>query len=79
MAEAGITAIVVGAILLSLGLFPRLPPAVIERCQRLWDHFFPLRGRIRKFQTDLPISSDVWLIASGGVMLILGLLALLCR
>jgi hypothetical protein len=77
MAEAGITAIFVGAILFPLGLFPGLLPALMERFQSLQDHFFPSRG-VRKFETDLPLHSDVWLIASGGVMLILGLLALLC-
>jgi hypothetical protein len=50
----------------------------MERFQSLRDRFFPSRGRIQKFQSDLPLHGDVWLIASGGVMLILGLLALLC-
>jgi len=37
---------------------------------------FPSKGRIHKFQDDLQLSSNVWLIASGGVMLSLGLLVL---
>jgi uncharacterized membrane protein HdeD (DUF308 family) len=77
MAEVGIAAIVVGAILLALGLSPGLLPALIERFQGLRDHFFPLPGRIHKFQTDYSVSSDIWLIVSGGVMMILGLFVLL--
>jgi hypothetical protein len=77
MAEVGITAIVVGAILFALGLFPGLLPALMERFQGLLDRFVPSRGRIHKFQTYSPLHSDVWLIASGGVMLILGLFVLL--
>jgi hypothetical protein len=78
MAEVGITAIVVGAILFVLGFFPGLLRALIERFQGLLDHFFPSRGRTHKFQTDLPLHTDAWLLGGGGVILSLGLLALLC-
>jgi hypothetical protein len=55
MAEVGITAIIVGAILFALGFFPGLLPALMERFQGLLDRFVPSRGRIHKFQTDLPL------------------------
>ena len=77
MAEVGITAIVVGAILFVLGFFPGLLPTLMEGFRGLRDHFFPSRGRMHKLQTDLPLSSEVWLLASGGIMLILGLLVVL--
>jgi hypothetical protein len=38
---------------------------------------FKSKGRIHRFQTDLPLSRDAWLIVSGGLMLIFGLLVLL--
>ena len=78
MAEVGITAIGVGAVLFAFGLFPVLLLLLMEAFQNLRDQFFRSKGRIRRFQTDLPLPTDVWLIASGRVMLILGLLALLC-
>lgn len=77
MAEVGVAAIVVGAVLFVLGLFPGLLPAVMRRFLSRRDYFFQSRGRIKKFRSDLPMSSDAWLLASGGVMLILGLLVLL--
>lgn len=77
MAEVGITTIVVGAVLFALGFFPCLLPALLERFQHLLDYFFPSRGQINKFQSDLPIHSDVWLLGGGGVILILGFLVLL--
>ena len=77
MTEAGIAATVVGGILFVPGLFPGLPLALMEAFQNMREQFFRSKGRIHMFQTDLPLSSDVWLIASGGVMLILGLLVLL--
>jgi hypothetical protein len=49
----------------------------MERFQGLRNYLFPSRGRISKFQTDLPLSTDVCLIVSGGVMLIVGLLVLI--
>jgi hypothetical protein len=77
MAEVAIAAIVVGAILFAFGLFPGLPLALMEAFQNLRDQFFRSRGRIHRFQTDLPLSGDAWLVGTGGVMLILGLLVLL--
>jgi hypothetical protein len=78
MAQAGIAAIFVGAILFPLGLFPSLLPALMERFQSLRDRFVLSRERIQKIQSDLPLHSDAWLLGGGGVMLILGLLAVLC-
>jgi uncharacterized membrane protein HdeD (DUF308 family) len=77
MAEVGITAIVVGAILLALGLFPGLPLALMAAFQNLRDQFFRSKERIPRSKTGLPLSSDAWLVGSGGVMLILGLFVLL--
>lgn len=77
MAEVGIAAIVVGAMLFALGLFPGLLPALTERFQGLLDHFFRSRRGIHRIQADLLLSGDVWLLAGGGVILIVGLLALL--
>jgi hypothetical protein len=78
MAEVGTAAIVVGAILFALGFFPGLLLAVVKGFQSLRDHFFPSMRPIHRFQTGLSLSGDVWLLASGGVILILGLLVLLC-
>jgi hypothetical protein len=78
MTEVANTAIVVGAILFALGLFPGLLPVLIARFQGLRDYFFPSRGRIKKFQSGLPLHTDAWLLGGGGVIMILGLLALLC-
>jgi hypothetical protein len=44
---------------------------------RVTRQFRVFRGRISKFQTDLPLSTEVRLSVSGGVMLIVGLLVLL--
>jgi hypothetical protein len=78
MAQVAIATIVVGTILFALGLFPGSLPALLERFQSLRDRFFPSTGRNHKVPADLPLHSDVWLLGGGGVILILGLLALLC-
>jgi hypothetical protein len=73
MAEVGITAIVVGAILFALGFFPGLVAALVKRLQNFWNPFLSSRGDIHRFL----LSSEVWLLAGGGVILIVGLLAFL--
>jgi len=79
MLELGITAIVVGPILLALVLIPGLVPVVLRGWQTLGDRFSPMRGPNQNIPTHVPLSGDVWLLASGGVMLILGLFVLLCK
>jgi hypothetical protein len=77
MAELGVTAVVVGTILLALGLIPGLVPTVVRGFQSLGDRFSSWRDA-STLQTSLTLSGDVWLISSGGVLLLLGLLVLLC-
>jgi hypothetical protein len=79
MFEFGITAIVVGPILLALVLVPGLAPVLLRGWQTLGERFSPRRGPNYNFSTHLPLSGDIWLLASGGVMLILGLFVLLCK
>jgi hypothetical protein len=79
MFELGITAIVVGPILLALVLVPGLVPVLLRGWQTLGDRFSPRRGPNYNISNHLPLSGDIWLLASGGVMLILGLFVLLCK
>ena len=79
MLELGITAIVVGPILLALVLVPGLVPVLLRGWQTLGDRFSPTRGPNQNIPTHVPLSGDVWLLASGGVMLIIGLFVLLCK
>ena len=79
MFELGITAIVVGPILLALVLIPGLAPVLLRGWQTLGDRFSPSRGPTDNIPRYLPLSGDIWLLASGGVMLILGLFVLLCK
>jgi hypothetical protein len=77
MLELGITAIVVGPILLALFLIPGLVPVLLRGWETLGDRFSPRRAPNHKIPTHLPLAGDVWLLAGGGVMLIIGLLVLL--
>ena len=52
-------------------------PALMEAFHNFRGQCFKSKGRIHRFQTDLPLSRDAWLIVSGGLMLIFGLLVLL--
>jgi hypothetical protein len=79
MFEFGITAIVVGPILLALVLIPGLAPVLLRGWQTLGDRFSPRRLPTHNIPSNLPLSGDIWLLASGGVMLILGLFVLLCK
>jgi hypothetical protein len=79
MLEVGITAIVVGPILLALVLIPGLAQVLLRGWQTLGDRFSPRRMPNHDIPTHVPLSGDVWLLASGGVMLILGLFVLLCK
>jgi hypothetical protein len=79
MLELGITAIVVGPILLALVLIPGLVPVLLRGWQTFGERISSRRGPNYNIPTHLPLSGDVWLLASGGVMLILGLFVLLCK
>ena len=79
MFEFGITALVVGPILLALVLIPGLAPVLLRGWQTLGDRFSPRRLPNHNIPSNLPLSGDIWLLASGGVMLILGLFVLLCK
>ena len=77
MLELGIIALVVGPILLALVFIPGLVPVLL----RVWEtlgRFSPRRGPTHNIPLYLPLSGDVWLLASGGVMLFLGLFVLYC-
>jgi hypothetical protein len=79
MLELGITAIVVGPIFLALVLIPGLAPVLQKGWQTFGDRFSPRRTPTHNIPTQLSLSGDVWLLASGGVMLILGLFVLLYK
>jgi hypothetical protein len=77
MAKLGIVAIVFGAMLFALGIIPGLLVVLMRGLQNFSDRFTQTGGPIRRFQTDLGRSGDGWLLVGGGVMMILGLQALL--
>jgi hypothetical protein len=79
MFELGITSIVVGPILLALALIPGLAKVLLRGWQTLGGRFTPRKSAEPQHPTHLPLSGDTWLLASGGVMLILGLFVLLCK
>jgi len=79
MLELGVTAIVVGPILLALVLIPGLVPTLLRGWQGLGDRLAPRRGPNDNLQTDLRLSGDVWMLGGRVVMLILGLFVLLCK
>ena len=79
MFELGITAIVVGPILLALVLIPGLAPVMLRGWQTLGIRISPRRAPNHSIPTHLTLSGDVWLLAGGGVMLILGLFVLLYK
>jgi len=79
MLELGVTAIVVGPILLALVLIPGLVPTLLRGWQALGDRLAPTGRPNDNLQTDLRLAGDVWMLASGVVMLILGLFVLLCK
>jgi hypothetical protein len=79
MLDLGITAIVLGPILLALVLIPGLAPVLLRGWQTLGGRFSTRRVPNHNIPTHLPLSGDVWLLASGGLMLILGLFVLLCK
>ena len=79
MTKPAITAILFGAMLFVLGMSPGLIAALREGLENFRDHISQTRGPIYRFRTDPPFSGDIWLLVGGGVMMIVGLLALLSR
>ena len=79
MLELGITAIVVGPILLALVLIPSLVPVLLRGWQTLGDRLSPRRVPNNNIPTHLSLAGDAWLLAGGGVMLIIGLFVLLYK
>ena len=76
MEKAAITAIVFGAMLFTRGLIPGLLGALMEGLRNFCDHSSPSRGPIDTIQTDMRRYGDIRLVVGGGVMMILGLVAL---
>ena len=79
MEKAAITTILCGAILFGLGMFPGLIATLREGLENFRDHVSQTQGPIYRSQTDRRFSGDIWLLVAGGVMMIVGLLALLLR
>jgi hypothetical protein len=74
-----ITAILYGAILFGLGMIPGLFATLVEGLQNFLDDVSQTGEPVHGAQTDLRLSGDIWLLVGGGVMMIVGLLALLSR
>jgi hypothetical protein len=79
MTKPAITAILFGAMLFALGMFPGLIAALREGLENFRDHLSQTRGPSYRLQTDLRVSGEIWLLVGGGAMMIVGLLALLSR
>ena len=77
MWRPSIIAIVVGAMLLVLGMIPAFLVALMEALRNFLDPLYPTGGPCYRFCAHLRLSGDIWLLVGGGVMMILGLLALL--
>jgi hypothetical protein len=77
MDRPAITAILCGAILFGLGMIPGLVAALVEGLQNFLDQLSQTGEPVHRSQADLRLSGDIWLLAVGGLMMILGLVALL--
>jgi hypothetical protein len=76
MAKAAIFLIVFGATFFALGMLPDLIDTFFEGFRNVRANFSPTRRPIHDIQTD---SAQIWLLVGGGVMIIVGLLAILLR
>jgi len=72
MEKAAITVIVFGAMSFVLGLIPGLLGALMDGLRNRSSS----AGPIRKIKTDMRLYGNIWLVVGGGVMIILGLVAL---
>jgi hypothetical protein len=77
MAKPAITAILFGAMLFVLGMIPGLLAGLVEGLRNLRDHLSPAKRPYQDIQTDSRVSGEILLIVGGGLIMILGLLALL--
>jgi hypothetical protein len=77
MAKPAITAILFGAMLFVLGMIPGLLTELVEGLRNFRDHLSPAKRPYRDIQTDSRVSGEILLIVGGGLIMILGLLALL--
>jgi hypothetical protein len=69
MAKPAITAIVFGDMLFVLGMIPGVLAGLMDGLQNFRNHLSPTRGPIRRLQTDLRLSGDIWLLVGGGGMM----------
>jgi hypothetical protein len=77
MWRPSIIAIIVGAMLLVLGMIPAFLVALTEALRDFLDPLYPTGGPWYRFCAHLRVSGGIWLLVGGGVMIIVGLLALL--
>ena len=76
MEKAAITAITLGAMLFALGLIPGMLGPLIEVLRSRPYYPSPSRRLIHNIQADVRRYGDIRLVVGGGVMMILGLVAL---
>lgn len=76
MERVAITAIVLGAMLFVLGLLPGFLGTLMERLGNFSDHPSPSRRPTQNIWTVIRLYGDIPLVLGGGVMMILGLVAL---
>jgi len=76
MEKAAITAIILGAMLFALGLIPGLLGTMIEGLRNVRDYSSPSGGLIQHIQADIRRYGDIRLVVGGGVLMILGFVAL---
>ena len=79
MWRPSIIAIIVGGMLLVLGMIPAFVVALMEALTNFLDPLYPTGGPWYRFCAHLRVSGAIWLLVGGGVMMIVGLLALLLR
>ena len=79
MWRPSITAIIVGAMMLVLGMIPAFFVALTEALRNFLDPLYPTGGPWYRFCAHLRVSGAIWLLVGGSVMMIVGLLALLLR
>ena len=77
MWRPSIIAFISGAMLLVLGMIPAFLVALTEALRNFLDPLYPTGGPWYRFCAHLRLSGDIWLLVGGGVMMIVGLLALL--
>jgi hypothetical protein len=79
MATSAITAIIFGALLFFLGMIPGLLAGLVEGLRNFWDDLSPVKRPYRDIQTDSRVFGEILLVVGGGLIMILGCVALLSR